>query len=99
MIFRGGNATSPSTPSTRRPYALSPKCRRAPEALQGARRRSALGVRPAKSAADGAAFFLLLMLETRPRLQGRAAAQARLELPFELRQKSRQRARLASGEE
>ena len=39
------------------------------------------------------------MLEIRSRLQGRAAAQARLELPFELRQKSRQRIRLASGEE
>jgi urease accessory protein len=39
------------------------------------------------------------MLEIRSRLQGRAAAQARLELPFELRQKSRQRVRLAGGEE
>jgi urease accessory protein len=39
------------------------------------------------------------MLEIRSRLQGRAAPQARLELPFELRQKSRLRTRLASGEE
>ena len=39
------------------------------------------------------------MLEIRSRLQGRAAPQAKLELPFELRQKSRLRTRLASGEE
>ena len=39
------------------------------------------------------------MLEIRSRVQGRVAPQARLELPFELRQKSRLRTRLASGEE
>ena len=39
------------------------------------------------------------MLEIRSRLQGRAAPQAKLELPFDLRQKSRLRTRLASGEE
>jgi urease accessory protein len=39
------------------------------------------------------------MLEIRSRLQGRAAPQAKLELPFDLRQKSRLRTRLTSGEE
>jgi urease accessory protein len=39
------------------------------------------------------------MLEIRSRLQGRAAPQVKLELPFDLRQKSRLRTRLASGEE
>jgi urease accessory protein len=39
------------------------------------------------------------MLEIRSRLQGRAVPQAKLELPFDLRQKSRLRTRLTSGEE
>jgi urease accessory protein len=38
------------------------------------------------------------MLEIRARVEGRAPAQAKLELPFELRQRSRLRAQLDSGE-
>ena len=38
------------------------------------------------------------MVEIRSRLQGRAVPQARLELPFELRQRSRLRASLDTGE-
>src|SRR5205823_6256625 len=64
---------------------LSAQDERRPRDLRGARRRRAPRVRTGESAADGAALFPVLM--------------ERLELPFELRQKSRLRARLASGEE
>jgi urease accessory protein len=39
------------------------------------------------------------MVEIRSRVQGRVSPQAKLELPFDLRQKSRLRTRLTSGEE
>src|SRR5207237_9536017 len=64
---------------------LSAEDERGSRDLRGARRRRAARVRAGDAAADGAALFPLLM--------------ERLELPFELRQKSRLRARLASGEE
>jgi urease accessory protein len=61
-------------------------------------------VRAGQGAADGAAVLSLLMLEIKARLKlrrdaYRVAISGKLELPFESRQKSRLRTRLASGEE
>src|SRR3954470_24772088 len=61
-------------------------------------------MRAGQGPADGAAIFPFLMIEIKAKLKTRAGAyrievKGRLELPFETRQKSRFRAKLASGEE
>src|SRR3954470_4469517 len=61
-------------------------------------------MRAGQGPADGAAIFPFLMIEIKAKLKTRAGAyrievKGRLELPFETRQKSRFKAKLASGEE
>jgi len=61
-------------------------------------------MRAGKRAAARTALFLILMLEIRRKLKAargayRVEVRGRLELPFELRQKSRLRTQLVSGEE
>ena len=85
------------------PQRLRAEDRGRPADLRGARRRRAAHLRAGQGAADGAALLPVLserMLRDRSRTRPQAAPHGdTLTLPFELRQKSRLRARLDSGAE